>query len=112
MSHVIYIAAESCHVYISESCQTYECIGRTANRGALALKPPHAIRHQSEPIRNFRTSTFVSKKFGISLHSPGSTRFFFKKQVIFETSIWALADCEWRAAAAGLKPLRLPHSRY
>ena len=24
---------------------------------------------------------------------------------------WALTDCEWRAAAQGLKPLRLPRSR-
>ena len=24
---------------------------------------------------------------------------------------WALADFEWRAAAAGLKPLRLPRAR-
>jgi len=27
-------------------------------------------------------------------------------------SVWTLADCEWRAAAPGLKPLRLPHATY
>jgi len=33
-----------------------------------------------------------------------------KKAVFAEISVWTLADCEWRAAALGLKPLRLPRA--
>jgi len=30
---------------------------------------------------------------------------------VWRESVWTLADCEWRAAAPGLKPLRLPHTQ-
>ena len=33
------------------------------------------------------------------------------KQGFIRKSVLTLADCEWRAAALGLKPLRLPRAR-
>jgi len=34
-----------------------------------------------------------------------------KKKVLDKISLWTLADCEWRAAVPGLKPLHLPRAR-
>ena len=36
--------------------------------------------------------------------------FYIPKKVVWCSSVWTLADCEWRAAAKGLKPLRLPRA--
>jgi len=46
---------------------------------------------------------------------PGQERLNSKKiwgkSGFWALSVWTLADCEWRAAAPGLKPLRLPRAR-
>jgi len=34
-----------------------------------------------------------------------------KKCALEKNSVWTLACCEWRAAAPGLKPLRLPRAQ-
>jgi len=34
------------------------------------------------------------------------------KKCFWRESVWTLAECEWRAAAPGLKPLRLPRAAH
>jgi len=41
----------------------------------------------------------------------GSLRIFEGESYLFRKSVWTLADCKWRAAAPGSKPLRLPRAR-
>ena len=81
------------------------------NEGALFDKDPSIC------AKGRSVFLFVSHKGGsFWAHSicntgpvtePGSAHGSQKKN-----SLWTLADCEWRAAAPGLKPLRLPRATH
>jgi len=47
------------------------------------------------------SSIYQKRLFGVNPYG---------KNVVWCESVWTLADCEWRAAAKGLKPLRLPRA--
>jgi len=64
--------------------------------------------HNSTPVRlGINLVTQFSRKLGWARAEQAQPKNFAEK-VFFGESVWTLADCEWHAAALGLKPLRLP----
>jgi len=79
---------------------------RAASRGASAPKPPRATRSQPESIRIFFWKNSTSARGGGEGEAEVDKKW--KKCVFWTNSVYTLAYCEWREAAPGLQPLRLP----
>jgi len=82
--------------------------GRAASGGALAPESPRATRSQPESILIVLNS-FCRQFFFFRLNTRLNLKKNKKKQNSRQ-SVWTLADCEWHAAAPGLKPFRLPRA--
>ena len=100
--------------------QVQECskgLQRVVGHARQAPEPPRTTRRQPEPKQMSPKHTCFPQKTRLSPNflewdcSVGPQSKFTKKMCYLWKSVLTLAECEWRAAALGLKPLRLPRAR-